>query len=174
MSAPSPFRFEQAMSVLLHGAERLADDPELGRDEAMLADILGSDPNTADAMDVLHRVLRAAVEARDLADAADARAKQIGERRDRYKKRAETLRGLAFAAMDALGTRKVELPDLTASLAEGRPAVMITDEAAIPPEYTRTVTTADKTALLQALRAGTEIPGAALNNGIPSLQIRTK
>lgn len=174
MDAPSPYRLEQAMSVLLAGAERLADDPETGRDEAMLADILGSDPATADAMDVLHRVLRAAVHARDMAEAADTRAKAIADRRDRYKRRAEMLRGVAFAAMDALGTRRVELPDLTASIAEGRPAVVVTDEAAIPSEYTRTVTTADKTALLHALRSGAEVPGATLSNGIPSIQIRTK
>jgi Siphovirus Gp157 len=174
-NAPSPFRVEQAMSVLLSARARLeADDPDLAADEGMLADILGSDPETCDAMDVLHRVLRAAQHAKDMADGAEARAKTIGERRDRYKRRAEMLRGIAFAAMDALGERRVELPDLTATIAAGRPAVVVTDEAAIPEGFIRTTRAPDKALIGAALKAGGAVPGAEMSNAAPTIQIRSK
>ena len=174
-AAPSPFAIEQAMSVLLSARARLAaDDPEMATDESLLADILGSDPDTCDAMDVLHRVLRAAVHAKDMAEAADARAKVITERRDRYKRRAEMLRGIGFAAMDALGTARVELPDLTASVATGRPSVVVTDEAAVPDTFIRMTRAPDKTLIAAALKAGETVPGAEMSNAMPVLSIRSK
>lgn len=122
---------------------------------------------------LLAGVLRAAVEAADMADAARQRADALKARSDRYKVRAETLRAAAFAAMDATGQRRVELPDLTASIRTPPPRVLITDEAAIPPDMTRTVTTPDKTAIAAALKRGDAVPGAELSNSIPTIQIRT-
>jgi len=133
------------------------------------------DPEEAadDLEGLLASVLRAAVEAQDMSDAARRRADEIDARATRYKAKAESLRAAAFSAMDAVGTKRVELPDLTASIRNPPPRVVITDEAAIPEEYIRVTTSPDKSAISAALKAARQVPGAELANSIPTLQIRT-
>lgn len=173
MIAPSAWQIEQAMSALMSGrAALLANDPDLAADEAALSDTLKAE--TEDVYALLRRVLLASVEARSMAEAADVRVKDLTARRDRYKRRAETLRGTAFAAMDALGLSRLELPDLTASIARGKPVAIVTDEAALPDDYWRTTRAVDKTAINDAIKQGVVIPGVETTNAIPSLQVRTK
>ena len=171
--APSAYRMEQAMSALLAVRQRLLqDDPDLADDEKLFSDMLEGEGG--DALEVLHRVLRASIAAKDMAEAADARASDIAARRDRYRRRAEALRGAAFAALDALGIKKLELPDLTASIAAGRQAVVVVDDAALPAQFVRVSRSPDKAALLQALKAGEDVSGATLSNSLPSLIVRTR
>lgn len=172
MSVPSAFQLEQAMSALMSARARLlAEDPDLAGDEAALAALLGAE--TDDAMEMVHRLLRAAVHAADMARAASERARTISERAARYDRRHEALRAAAFAAMDALEMRKIELPDLTATVRAGTARAVITDESVIPAEYTRTKIEPNKSAILADLKVGVVIPGAELSNGLPSLAIRT-
>lgn len=126
MSAPYAYAMEQAMATLMAARARLlADDPDLDPDGDVIQDVLCD--VTADAMGMLDATLRAALEARDMAEMADIRAKAIAARRDRYKARSEALKGAAFAAMDALGMKRRELPEMTVTIAAGRPAVVILD-----------------------------------------------
>jgi hypothetical protein len=171
--APSSYRMEQAMSVLLAVRQRLLqDDPDLADDERLFADMLEGE--SGDAMEVLDRVLRAAVYAKTMAKAAKERAAEIGERAARYERREASLRGAAFAVLDALGLPKRELPDLTASIRAGQPAVVITDETALPEVFVRVKREPDKTLIGAALRAGREVPGAVMNNSMPTLTVRVK
>lgn len=174
MSAgPSPYALEQAMSALLATRQRLLqEDPDLASDERLFSDMLEGE--SGDAMDILHRVLRSAVYAEDMADAIGSRIDDLKVRHARFVGRSQALRGAAFAALDALGLPKLELPDLSASVRAGQPAVVITDEAALPDEMFRTTRAPNRTAIGEALRAGTEVPGAGLSNNLPSIQIRTK
>jgi hypothetical protein len=176
MSAPTAWQIEQAMSALMSGrAALLANDPDLAAiawDEAALSEALK--PETDDVCALLHRILRASVQARAMADAADQLIDDMTARRDRYKRRAETMRGTVFSAMDALGILKIELPDITASIAKGKPAAIITDEAALPDEYWRTTRAVNKAAINDAIKNGVVIPGVKISNAIPSLHVRTK
>jgi len=176
VNAPNAWQIEQAMSALMSGrAALLAADPDLAAiawDEAALSEALK--PETDDVFALLHRILRASVQARAMADAADKMLDDLTARRDRYKRRAETMRGTVFAAMDALGIPKIELPDLTASIARGKPAALITDEAALPDEYWRTTRAVNKSAINDAIKNGVVVPGVEMTNAIPSLQVRTK
>jgi len=161
------------MSALLAVRQRLLqDDPDLADDEQLFSDMLEGEGG--DAMEVLHRVLRASIAAKDMAEAADSRAIEIAARRDRYRRRAEALRGAAFAALDALGIKKLELPDLTASVRAGQPVVVITDEAALPEVCIRVTREPDKALIAAALKGGREVPGAELSNSSPSLTVRTR
>lgn len=171
MKTPSPYQIEQALSAWMSARARILSD-DLASDEAALAEMLG--PETGDVMDILQRLLRGAMHAKDMAEAAGDRIEEIQARRDRYRRRADTMRGVAFSIMDAIGERKIELPDVTATIAAGRQSVVITDEAAIPDQFVRTKREPDKAALLAALKVGYEIPGAVLANGIDTLQLRTK
>lgn len=60
----------------------------------------------------------------------------------------------------------------TASVVNGRAAVAITDDAAIPPGFLeQPPPRPDKAAILKALKAGGTVPGVVLRNGAPSLRI---
>lgn len=173
MIAPSAWQIEQAMSALMSGrAALIANDPDLAADEAAMSDALRAE--TEDVFVLLHRMLRASVAARSMADAAEEMAANITARRDRYKRRADALRSTVFAAMDALGIPKIELPDLTASIARGRPTAIITNELDLPEEYTRTTVKPNMEAIRVALKDGVVIPGVEMSNSIPSLTVRTK
>lgn len=169
----SGYQLEQAMAVLMSVRHRLLqDDPHLVEDEKLFSDMLEGE--SGDAMDVLHKVLRAAVRAESLAYAAGAMADDMTERRDRFSNRAKALRGAAFTAMDALGLPKLELPDMTASIKRGQPHAVVTNEDALPDRYVRITRSPNKGAITADLKAGIDVPGAELTNGLGSLQIRTK
>lgn len=173
MSAPSPFRLEQAMSVLMSVRSRLLeDDPDLADDERLMADMLEGE--TGDAMEVLHRMVRASMHAKSMAEAAKQRAADIAARAERYARRDAALRGGVFAAMDALGLRKLEAEDFTAGISAGTPSVVIADETALPDEFMRVEKAPNKTAISAALKGGATVPGAFLSNGLPRLSVRTK
>jgi len=173
MTAPSAWQLEQAMSALMAGRARLLDaDPDLASDEAALTAALGVETDTV--MDMIHGMLRASVVARSMADASDTMARDIMARRDRYKRRAEALRATVFAAMDAAEIARVELPDLTASIANGRASVVITDETALPDEYVRIERAPNKAAINDAVKQGVVIPGVEVSNAMPTLTVRTK
>ena len=117
-------------------------------------------------------VARQAREARAMAEAAKAMADETAGRAARFMRRHDAMRGVLLAALDALGTRKIEGPDVTVSLRAGRSETVITDEAQIPDAYWRTVRTLDKAALREDLKQGVVVDGAELANGLPSVTIR--
>jgi len=163
------------MSALMSARARIAQDGDLIDDAT--GEILDVTRVEEDAYALLDATLRAAAGAAAMADMVEARIAKLREREARYMARYEALRGAAFAAMDALGLKRRELPDLLASIAAGTPQVVITDESALPAHCLRTVpatTVPDKGAIAANLKAGIEVPGAELNNGLPRLQLRTR
>lgn len=171
--APSAYRIEAAVAVWQSMRARLLDeDPSRNEDE--LTELLG--PEEGDIDEILSRVLRASVHARDMKEAADKRAKIISERKTRFERREDALRGTAFAILDALGKTKHEMPDLTASITSGKQVARITDDTKIPDVYVEIVTIRkpDRAVILADLKAGREIGGCELGNGAPSLTIRTR
>jgi hypothetical protein len=173
MSAPTPYALEQAMSVLMAVRSRLLeDDPDLADDERLMADMLEGESD--DALEVLHRMVRASLHAKSMAEAAKQRAADMDARAARYARRDAALRGGVFAAMDALQLRKLEQPDFTAGVSAGTVAVVITDETALPDEFMRVEKSPNKTAIGAALKGGATVPGAELSNGLPRLSVRVK
>lgn len=166
---PSAYKLEQAFSALQSAHARIAQGEGYDADTGEIVDI---EALQGDAEALLHATLRAAVHAKDMADAADARAKAIMERRDRFRRRYDELRGAAFAAMDVLELKRVQLPDLTATVAAGVASVQITDESALPADYLRTTITPDKTKIGADLKQGVVIPGAELSNPMPQIRIK--
>lgn len=170
--APSGYRVEQAMAAWMSARARmLEDDPSLERDENALAELLGA--AEGDIEQILTRVIRASVHAEAMSNAASEQAKTISGRAKRYDARNESLRGLAFALMEAIGKRKFELPDMTATIVNGRQGVRITDEKLIPDIYVEVVTERkpDKATILSALKAKLDVPGCEIGNGMDYLKI---
>lgn len=169
--APSSFRIEQAMSVALATVARIYADGEIVDDAALLAEIA---KDGADVETLLTRLVRAALEAKAYAEAAEERAAQLYVRRTRFERQEEAWRGAAFAIMDALDMKQHKGADFTASISAGKPGVTITDEAAIPEQFFRTTHQLDKAAVNAAVKDGQVVPGAELTNGFPQLTIRSK
>jgi hypothetical protein len=170
---PSGYLIETVMATWMAARQRLLEnDPTLENDEAELTEILG--PVQGDADDILARVLRAKVHAESMAAAADERARLIVERKRRYLAREDAMKSLAFALMDTLGKRKVELGDLTASIVRGRIGVHISDAEKVPDIYVEVVTERkpDKATIKSAIEDGHDVPGAELRNGMDFLMIK--
>lgn len=171
VKVPSGYVVQQVLSAWQSARARLMDaDPDL--DEAALDEILG--PKTGDVEEILARVLRASLEAKDLAEAAGRRRKFITERERRFDAREESLRGLAFALMDTLGKRKFELGDVMARVQQGRDKVEITNVDDVPDAYCEIVVTRkpERTMILADIKAGRPVPGAKLSNGMPYIVIK--
>jgi len=160
----SGWQIEQAMSVF-QSLERNFN-PET---DCEALEIAQTDVHT-----MLHRVIRAAMEAESMSEMCKARAADLAERKARYDRRAEQLRGVAFAVMDVLGESKIVAPDFTVSIRSGSQRVIITDENAVPDEYKKTVVSVDKKAVNDAAKEGVVIPGVEWSNALPSLTIRSK
>jgi phage host-nuclease inhibitor protein Gam len=76
--------------------------------------------------------------------------------------------------MDAMGTVKLSLTVATITMSEGREKAIISDENMLPDAYMRIKKEPDKTAILDALKAGQAVPGAVLSNGGRTLTVRQK
>lgn len=97
--------------------------------------------------------------------AAISEAKQRMDARERATtNQAKRLKAYLHHELERTGL-KPKAPDLALCVQRNPPSVQIADEAALPADYLETITTtrARKTALLEALKAGATIPGAALS-----------
>lgn len=171
MTPPSPFRVQQALAVARELRARLeADGVDLAQDEELL---LGTLDGETDALDVVRRLVRHSTAMGAMADAAGGRIEALTARRARFQARAEASRRAALEMLGALGAPRVDDAEFTATVRQGSPGVVVTDEAALPDRFVRTKRTPDKAAIGAALRAGQDVPGAMLKNSAPSLQVRT-
>jgi hypothetical protein len=170
---PSGYKVEVALSAWHAARERLlAEDSGLEHDEAALEELLGA--AEADVEEVLKRLLRAARDAKAMAEASAGLIEDMQARKARFARRNEAFRATAFAVMDALGRSKVELPDITASIRAGQPSVQIVNEEEIPDIYVHMERRIDKQVIASVLKSGGEVPGAVLSNSLPTLALRTR
>lgn len=170
---PSAYKIEAALSAWQSARARiLVEDLDLGKDEAALTELLGDE--TQDVQTILARLLRGAVHAEAMAGAAGEQIEALKGRQTRFKARGQSMRTTAFQILDAIGQKKVELPDLTASIRKGQQSALIVDEDAIPDIYVEVVTSRkiDRSVILSTLKSGQEVPGAFLSNGLDSITIR--
>ena len=124
----TPWQLQQAIFTLKTGAHRLAqEDPDL---TVSVAEDLPEE--LAAVQNAVIAVARQAREARALAEAAKAMADETAGRAARFMRRHDAMRGVLLAALDALGTRKIEGPDVTVSLRAGTSVITVSDEAQSP------------------------------------------
>ena len=170
-TAPSPFRVEQAMaSAQAFMAQIAQNDPELAADEAAMSALL---TEHTDVNEIMRRLARFVLEADGQARVAKDRADNLSARAARFTRRKDSARGTLLAMMDALGLRNIKDPEFSVTLRPGTPGVVITDETALPDAFVRVTRQPDKAAIKDALNAGTDVPGAALANGMPSITLRS-
>jgi hypothetical protein len=143
------------MSAAMEAISALPDD---GDNVLLLNTIEGE----SDVLEVLDRVVEAAIADKKLAELARERAKRIEARADRA-------RGVALQIIEALQVSPLERPLYSASISYPRKPI-VTDAMAVPDKFSRV--SVDMIALGKALRAGESVPGAELRNPEPQLTIR--
>jgi len=74
-------------------------------------------------------------------------------------------------AMETAGKDKIKDIDLSIWIQNNPASVKLTDESTVPGEFTKTTTSVDKKAVLEALKSGEEVPGAELSQS-RSIRIR--
>jgi len=140
-------------------------------DEQTLADTV---EGMANLHELLAAIVRGALDDEAMAEAIKVRMNDMRGRLDRCEARADRLRRIVKNAMADAHIQKLTQPDFTASLRAGQPHVTITDEQAIPESFLSYRPHINKREILDALKDGAEVTGAALSNPEMVLSVRTK
>ena len=172
MTAPSAFKIQQVLAIAHGTLARMEADGVVTTDEADLLAALHEDG--ADVDTLLLRLARAQDEAEKAAEALDDRIGDLTMRCRRALRQRTEYRAAIYGILDVLGLTKWKHAEFSVALSEGKPGVVITDEAALPDAFVRISCAPDKSALAEALRAGHVVEGAELRNSLPTLTIRTK
>lgn len=108
-------------------------------------------------------------------EAIETRIKDLSERRDRFDGQAQRIKAAIQVAMMQAELRKIELPQATLSVRAVPPKAEITDEAAIPAKFWKPQDPKlDRKAVLDALKAKEQVPGATLSNGGETISLRVR
>jgi hypothetical protein len=140
-------------------------------DEQTLADTV---EGLVNLHELLSAIIRGALEAEAMVNAMDDLISNMHTRSERLEARAKRLRQIVRDAMANAHIAKLTQPDFTASLRNGTPHVTITDEQAIPESFLSYRPHINKREILDALKDGAEVAGAALSNPEMVLSVRTK
>jgi hypothetical protein len=103
---------------------------------------------------------------------ADDLRREIIARRDRYRARSETIRRIIDDLLTALEMPSRRAKLATASLGDGQPSLLLTDEELIPAKYWKTERTLMRTPLKDDLLQGVVVPGVVMSNPGTVLRIR--
>lgn len=107
--------------------------------------------------------------------ALETQIKALSERRSRFADQAARIKAAIHVAMGQGELRKLELPQATLSLRAVPAKAEIIDEAAVPAKFWKVQDPKlDKKAVLDALKAKEDVPGAILSNGGETISIRDK
>jgi hypothetical protein len=148
-----------------------AGDPDI--DERTLVDTV---EGLSDYPDILAVIVRGAISDEYQAEALRFQIEDLTERRNRFKDRADKRREVVREAMLESHIPKLTPPDFTASLRAAPPSVQVIDEKQIAryPQFWENRPHLKRRELLDALKAGEQIDGAALSNPGMSLTVRKK
>ena len=141
-------------------------------DEETLRDTLEGLSNLPE---MLAEVLRSMLDDQAMVSALRGRIGDMQERCGRIEARARKKRDLVCSVMERADLKKVMEPDMTVSLRPARPPLAVVDEDLVPEAFWKPQPPKlDRQALIAALAAGRDIPGAILGNPPMTISVRTK
>ena len=124
---------------------------------------------------VLTKIVREIEDTKALEAGTKERLEELEGRKDRFGRRIESLRGIAFKVMETAGIDGKILPEATISIRKGQPQLVgEADASSLPDELCKISRDVDRTKVKEALKAGKTVPGFSLSNSTPSLTIRIK
>lgn len=145
---------------------------DAGIDEETLADTL---EGVTDLHEVVAAVVRSALVDEAMAQGLKRHIDILKERSQTLAERARTRREIARDAMVEVDVRKIQAPDFTVSVRPESPALVVTDEGAVPSSYWRPRDPIlDRAGLISDLKRGSVIEGATLSNPEPVLSVRIR
>lgn len=141
-------------------------------DEETLSDTVEGLTNLHEMLAV---VIRSQQEDRLLGRALRDRVAEMQARVGRLERRAGKKRELISHVMERAEIKKIAEPDFTASLRQSPRPLLISDEGTIPDEFWKPQPPKlDRQKLMDGLKSGEHISGAALGNGGQCLSVRVK
>ena len=146
------------------------DSPDM--DERTLLDTLEGETELHEALLVVADRIQ---ETEALAKGLKAHIADLGQRKSRLERTAETLRNIVLSTMDTANPDTITGPHVTLSRGRVAGKLIVSDEAQVPSDYWKPQDPVlDKKALTAALKDGADVPGAELSNGGISLTMRVK
>ena len=150
-------------------ARLLQDFPELEHDADLRADTI---EGSTDLHGVLERFVVSIRQAETFSDAIGRRIGPLETRRRNLNTAADKMRETIKWLLEEAFLGSVPLAEATISIRNTPRGVTITDEAALPEQFVKVTRTPRLKDIGDVLRAGGEVPGARLNNGGRSVNIR--
>jgi len=147
----------------------LLEYPQLADDEELFRDTLEGNTRFNEIMDRLLGEMR---DNETLAEATSARIAKIRERQTRLTHRAQFYRSLMHRLLTVTGIQSVALAEAKVSIMKLPDKVIITDESAVPDAFMKITKEPNKTAIKNAIKTGTYVPGAVLSNGSTTISVR--
>ena len=142
----------------------------IGDDEEMTLTAVEGETSFLEAVDA---ALARIAEVTAHAEAIAAQAEALRARKERFLHQGERIRTALYVALGQASLRKLERPQATLSMRAVPPKAEILDEAAIPGKFWKEQEPKlDKKAVLDALKAKEDVPGASLSNGGETIAIR--
>jgi hypothetical protein len=150
----------------------LREYPDLADDDILRADMLEGETDIREVVTSINRMIE---DAKALCDGTQSRLDELSDRKSRFRKRVDFGRDLIRKLLEAAQIRKLELPEVTASLKNNPPQLIgDPDPYELPDELVKVARTADRKAIREALERGDIVPGCLLSNAPPSLQLKVK
>lgn len=157
---------EAARVLLLNIRDVVGDDEEL-IDTAVEGE--------TDLKDVISAAVDRLDELNGHQESLDARIEALKARRNRFEGQAERIKAAIHVAMGQAELRKLELPQATIGVRAVPPKAEIIDESMIPSKFWKpSDPKLDRKAVLDALKAKEDVPGATLSNDSETISIRSK
>ncbi len=109
-----------------------------------------------------------------LAKTCDEEAKRLAERKKAFENRAKSIKQYVLNCLITAGLDKLKTTTNTFTARKGVASVIIDNEALLPDEMVavQTLIAPDKKAIKEAIENGVDIPGAHIEIGARSLQVR--
>jgi hypothetical protein len=124
---------------------------------------------------MIGEVIRSALADQAMATGLKGRVEEMRIRLGRLEDRAAKKRHLALDALVDADIKKLMQPDFTISVRSGTRALVVLAEGDIPKAFwIPQAPKLDRQGVVAALKDGTAVAGASLNNPAPTLSVRTR
>ena len=141
-------------------------------DEKLLADCVQAETDVFEFLAVVVDRMR---DSASMAGGIAGRIAELELRLQRFERREKAMRTLCFHIMQRTELKKAELAEVTLSIRNGTPKVIITNEADVPDIYCRIKKEPDKTKIKELLTTNSSpVSWATMSNGEPALSVRTR
>ncbi len=148
--------------------KELIEQHGLTDDDQVLLDTLDGEN---DIMDQLAAMLRRGRELETWIAANRLSIDALKARNDSLAQKVERLRKIAMYFLGLIGRKRIEAPDFTYTLANGRQTLMgECDPDKLPDKYVRIKREPNRLAIFAALKDGEVIEGYTISNGSPHLR----